>query len=235
MTNLLSIRSYSPKTCGHQHPFHQLVLPLRGVIDIKVESFTGKVTPGECVVVKKQEMHHFAADASAKFVVADLESLPEAILDSDCIVFSISSPLFLFLLFIEEQLKFQINHEIEDLMFRTFYQLLGQQKQVRKLEPRIRNVLAYIETHLDGDLSTQALANVACLSATQFKKVFKQQTGHTVTETLIKLRMEKAQALLLHTDYPLAIVAETVGYSDVTAFSRRFTRYFGLAPSKVSH
>ncbi|TCS39767.1 AraC family transcriptional regulator [Reinekea marinisedimentorum] len=235
MANQLSIRSYQPTRSGHSHPFHQLVLPLRGVISIEVEDFTGKVTPGECVVVKRQEMHHFAADAAAKFVVADLNELPDQMTSSDCIVFAISSPLFQYLAFIEEQLKFQINPNIENLMFQTFYQLLSEQQLVKKLEPRIRKVLAFMEDNLAEELSIEALAGIACLSATQFKKLFKQQSGQTVTEYLTKRRMEKAQALLLHTDYPIQAVAEAVGYSDLSAFSRRFSRYFGLPPSKVSH
>ncbi|POF56904.1 AraC family transcriptional regulator, partial [Vibrio vulnificus] len=44
------------------------------------------------------------------------------------------------------------------------------------------------------------------------------------------LRMEKAKALLTHTDLPVQRVAEQVGYSDLSAFSRRFSRHFGLSP-----
>jgi hypothetical protein len=53
-----------------------LVLPLRGVINIEVGSFSGKVSPGECVVVQVGQMHHFDADTQARFVVADLHELP---------------------------------------------------------------------------------------------------------------------------------------------------------------
>ncbi|WP_419535300.1 helix-turn-helix domain-containing protein [Endozoicomonas sp.] len=42
--------------------------------------------------------------------------------------------------------------------------------------------------------------------------------------------MEKAKALLTHTDLPIQLIAERVGYNDVSAFSRRFTSHFGLSP-----
>lgn len=45
-----------------------------------------------------------------------------------------------------------------------------------------------------------------------------------------KLRMEKAQALLTHTDFPLQIIGEKVGYKEPSAFSRKFSHYFGLSP-----
>ncbi|MDD8060794.1 helix-turn-helix domain-containing protein [Shewanella metallivivens] len=234
MVNLLSIRSYNRNRKGHQHGFHQLVLPLRGVINIEVGSFIGKVTPGECVVVKTGKMHHFDADSEARFVVADLTTLPDPLATSDTIVFSISLPLKRFLNFVEEQLKYQINHSIEQLMFNTFNQLLAEQRLYKKIEPRIGNIIEFMDNHLAEIISIDTLSKIACLSPTQFKKVFKQQTGQTVTQYLIQLRMEKAHALLLHTDYPIPIVAQSVGYTDISAFSRRFSLYFGLAPSKLT-
>ncbi|MBW3697781.1 AraC family transcriptional regulator [Vibrio sp. T187] len=235
MPNLLSIRSYSRDKKGHSHEFHQIVLPLRGVINIEVESYKGKVTPGECVIVKSGEMHHFNAETEAKFIVADLDTLPPAIEQSSTLVFTISPPLLHFLGFVEAQLKHQINTDIERTMFETFYQLLFEQRLLKPLDSRMRNVIEHIEAHLAQELSIARLSAVACLSPTQLKTVFKQQTEHTVNQYITKLRMEKAQALLLHTDYPLSIVAESVGYTDLTAFSRRFSKYFGLSPSKIRH
>lgn len=234
MPNTLSIRSYSRQKKGHVHRFHQLVLPLRGVINIDVGTFKGKVTPGECVVVKCGETHHFAAENEARFIVADLNQLPDSILNSDTVVFLVTPPLLHFLNFIEAQLKYRVNKSIEALMFEMFYNLLSDQQLSTPLDPRIRNALAYIEAHLPDELSIAKLSNIACLSPTQFKKVFKEQTGSTATQRIATLRMERAQALLQHTDFPLQIVAESVGYTDFTAFSRRFKQHFGLPPSKFS-
>jgi len=50
------------------------VLPLRGVINIEVDTFKGKVTPGEYFVVNAGEIHHFAAEHEANFVVADFDN-----------------------------------------------------------------------------------------------------------------------------------------------------------------
>ncbi|WP_236546759.1 hypothetical protein [Psychromonas sp. L1A2] len=88
--NLLSIRSYSTKPATHSHPFNQLVLPLRGVINIRVGDFNGKVAPGECVVVKTDAEHLFTADAQARFVVADMQDLPDNINSKQRIVFAIN-------------------------------------------------------------------------------------------------------------------------------------------------
>ena len=235
MINTLSIRSYTRQTRGHSHDFHQIVLPLRGAINIEVGSYTGKVIPSECVVVKTNEKHYFSAEENAKFIVVDTDLLPENVFHSSQIVFSISSPLLAFLEFSESQLRYQINPEVERLMFDTFYKLLEQQNLFVQYDARIREVVAYIHHNFSNNLSVEVLADISCLSATQFKKNFKSQTSQTVTEYITKIRMQKAQALLLHTDSPIAIIAELVGYTDVSAFSRRFSKYFGIAPSKLKH
>lgn len=233
-SNSLSIRSYSRQKNGHSHDFYQLVLPVRGVINIEVEAFKGAVRPGECVVVRANEMHYFAAESEARFVVADLDTLPSHIVESNTIVFSISPPLMHYLGFIEEQLKYQVNPDIEKMMQQTFSLLLSEQQILKQFDNRIRKVQEYIETHLADSLSITQLSSVAFLSPTQFKKLFKQQTSLTVTQYITQKRMEKAQALLIHTDYPIQIVAESVGYADHSAFSRRFSQYFGLSPSKIT-
>lgn len=235
MQNTLSIRSYSRHKIGHFHPFHQLVLPLRGVINIDIDGFTGKVTPSECVVIKKGNVHHFTANTEARFVVADMDELPENLLLSNTIVFSVSQPLLRFLSFVEVQLEYQVNKELERISYLMFVELMSKQILFKQLNHRIREAVEFIESHITEELPICRLASVSCLSPTQFKKLFKEQVGLTAAQYVTKLRMEKAQALLIHTDYPLQIVAEQVGYTDLTAFSRRFSQYFGLSPSKISH
>lgn len=230
--NLLSIRSYSTKPTNHSHNFNQLVLPLRGVINIRVGDFNGRIAPGECVVVKSNEEHLFTADIQARFVVADMQNLPDNINSSECIVFAINHSLRCYLTFIESQLENKVNKKLEESMFEMFLSLLQEQPLLAKLDNRIGTVISFIEENMTEPLQIKKLAELACLSETQFKKVFKEQTNMTVMKYVTKLRMEKAQALLTHTDYPLPIIGEKVGYQEPSAFSRKFSQYFGLSPIK---
>lgn len=232
MKNLLSIRSYSTKPTSHFHHFNQLVLPLRGVINIRVGSFNGKVAPGECVVVKSNEEHLFTADAEARFVVADMHSLPANISSSQSIVFAINTALKSYLTFIENQLENKVNAQLEQVMFEMFYLLLAEQPLLPKIDNRIGKAILFIEQNIAEQLQIKYLAEVAFLSETQFKKLFKQQTSLTVMKYVTRVRMEKAQALLTHTDYSLQIIGEKVGYKELSAFSRKFSQYFGLSATK---
>tara|TARA_R110002153_G_scaffold10418_1_gene41156 strand:- start:33005 stop:33712 length:708 start_codon:yes stop_codon:yes gene_type:complete len=235
MQNKLSIRSYNRDRRSHSHDFYQLVLPLKGVINIDVAKFSGKVAPGECVWINKHQMHHFTANSEARFVVADMEFLPPNLTDSGQLVFAINLPLISYLEFIEQQLGYQINPVMERAMFHTFLLLLAEQQLLPRLDKRIGAVLVFLEHRLAENITISDLAQIACLSETQFKKVFREQIGQTAIQYVTQKRMEKAKALLQHTDYSIQMIAEHVGYTDISAFSRRFSTHFGLTPTQFCH
>ncbi|CAM3473583.1 AraC family transcriptional regulator [Parendozoicomonas haliclonae] len=230
MKNTLSIHSYTDQRASHFHDWHQLVLPLKGVIDIEIPGFAGSVRPGECVFIHSGQLHHFKANAKARFVVADMHHVPWVDDSTGWTVFSLSQPMVRYLEFIAAQLEHQVNPDLEHAMMETFTLLLAEQEPHRQLSARIRQVQEHIASHLQDSLTITDLAAVACLSPTQFKKVFREQTGLSPLKYMTQVRMDKAKALLMHTDYPVQQVAEQVGYSDLSAFSRRFSSYFGLSP-----
>lgn len=234
MQNSLSIRSYTRQSRTHLHDYHQLVLPTQGVIMIEIPTYQGAVAVGECVVIRKGQEHHFRADESARFVVADMTDLPDHLATSTEQVFATNGPLQSFLMFVEKQLAHQVHPDIEASLFRLFNQLLNEQNLNVHMDPRIRRVQTYILDHLAAPLSINLLADLAHLSPTQFKKLFKENTQHSPLSYITEQRMERAKALLIHSDIPIRLVAEQVGYGDFSAFSRRFRQHFGVSPRELS-
>ena len=229
----LSIRRYSRQPKAHQHDFHQLVLPLQGSIRLQQPGFQGLVSPGECVVIQQGNSHQFAAAEAARFVVADLDQLPANLQQAEQLVFAITPALQRFCEFIEAQLSAQINPAIEQQLHTTFWLLLSEQQDFRLVDSRIRRVVAAIDQQLQQPLTISQLATQAHLSPTQLKSLFRRHTGQTLMGYICQQRMNKAKALLLHTDLPVQHIAEHCGYLDGSAFSRRFRQYFGLSPSQM--
>lgn len=231
MKSSLSIRSYTKQFNTHAHDdHHQLVLPIQGSINIEMVGYVGKVAVGECVVIPVTTAHAFKADEAARFIVADMMELPQHLLEHELSVFTITPPLMSFLLFVEKQLEYQVDSGIELSILDVFSLLLEQQQVSKSIDPRIRAVQRLIADNYALPLSISQLAKTACLSPTQFKKRFKECIGISALKYITRYRMEKAQALLSHTDLPVQLVAENVGYSDLSAFSRRFSRHFGMSP-----
>ena len=232
MRESLSVRAYQPALRTHAHHFHQIVVPLRGAIDISLNDFEGSIAVGHCVIVRKQVEHSFRAQKQARFLVADLLDLPDTASTLDCPFATLSLAFRSFCLFVDTQLSSNINPELEKSMIELFKQLLALQDFLPSVDRRISRALETIESDLSRDYSLAELAAISALSISQFKVLFRRQTRMTLGRYLLMLRMEKARALLVNTDMPVNLVAEQTGYRDQSAFSRRFRSYHGMSPGK---
>ena len=103
MVARFSIRSYSLDARVHAHRYHQLVLPLQGVIDIQTGGHQGRIGTGHCVVILAGHEHHFRADEQARFLVANNSILPSSMLSLPTSFVSVSPPLQAFCRFVEIQ------------------------------------------------------------------------------------------------------------------------------------
>jgi len=97
----------------------------------------------------------------------------------------------------------------------------------------IRQAKEYIEHHYtDPDLSLNAIAAQANLSASHFSFVFSQENGQTFKEYLTETRINKAKELLRMTALKSADIAYRVGYNDPHYFSSAFKKYTGFSPTE---
>lgn len=98
-------------------------------------------------------------------------------------------------------------------------------------EKRLLRVLDHIHDHPAGDLSLDALADVAALSRFHFHRVFHATTGETVAQSVRRLRMYRASVALVTTKDPLARIARSVGYNNLASFHRAFADSTSLTPA----
>lgn len=97
-------------------------------------------------------------------------------------------------------------------------------------EERIGRVLAFLHEHYREQNAVDRLSALAALSRSSLHRVFKQQTGTTITEYVTRLRIGNACALLINTDRPISLIADTVGYNNLANFNRQFKERKDLTP-----
>ena len=98
---------------------------------------------------------------------------------------------------------------------------------------RLRRVKDYVDAHLGQDIALEDLAAVACYSEYHFCRAFKQSTGQSPYQYVIRRRMNEAgRQLRAHPHRSVAAVAQAVGYASRSHFSRQFKKHHGLAPSQ---
>jgi AraC family transcriptional regulator len=95
---------------------------------------------------------------------------------------------------------------------------------------QMRRVMDFIQDHLDQDLSLEALAQQAGFSPYHFARLFRQTTGESPHQFVLRQRIERAQRLLQGRDVPLARVAVESGFANQSHLTQAFKRYLGLTP-----
>ena len=70
------------------------------------------------------------------------------------------------------------------------------------------------------------------LSNCWFIQCFKEITGSSPLQYILKLRISNAQSLLENTDYTITEIANMVGYTNSLYFSRLFHKYIGMSPKE---
>lgn len=92
-------------------------------------------------------------------------------------------------------------------------------------------VTEYIYTHLDEELDLGRLADVACMSPFHWHRVYRGLRGETAAETVRRLRLHRAAGYLVETDWPVRVVADKSGFSNLQSFTRIFKSYYGVPPA----
>lgn len=95
---------------------------------------------------------------------------------------------------------------------------------------RLKRVMEFVDNHLGDDLTIEALANEACLSAFHFARAFKAATGSPPHEYVMQRRVGFAKELVEEGQLPLAAIAEICGFSSQSHLTRWFKQTLGLTP-----
>jgi len=91
-------------------------------------------------------------------------------------------------------------------------------------------VLVYIENHLSEELSLDRMAKIACISPFYFHRLFRAYMEETLSEYVIRLRMQRASEKLGYTDIAVTDIAFELGYDSPSSFTKAFNQIMGESP-----
>ena len=244
----------------HFHDFDKLVILISGAVDYRVESAVYKLRPWDVLLVKHHTIHKAEIDRSLPYeriiIYFDREYfeniMPEARL-MDC--FDQADRHGRHLLEAAEDQLDELKAAIEryeqlrgDERFGAFamgetmmMQLLIHISRLSEVEPgqtetrydpKIQQVLSYINENFHSELSVDALAERVFLSKYHFMRLFKAQTGTTVYAYVRQKRLMHA-ARMIRDGVPAQKAAVDSGFGDYSAFHRAFKESFGTSPGRL--
>lgn len=101
------------------------------------------------------------------------------------------------------------------------------------LTPRqIRVVTDFMESNLACEISLTDFANLLELSRFHVVRAFKQSTGWTPYQYLLRRRVMRAKEMLGETELPVREIAATTGFHGPTQLNRAFRKVFGTTPGQ---
>lgn len=116
---------------------------------------------------------------------------------------------------------------ILQLLARFFEQASEKQTVI---DERITKAMDYIRHNINEEISTQRLADIACVSKDHFIRLFKTETNTTPLQFVNNLKIEKAQLLLLTSKESIRNIATSLAFFDTSYFNRIFKKITGFTP-----
>jgi transcriptional regulator GlxA family with amidase domain len=97
--------------------------------------------------------------------------------------------------------------------------------------PKLLKVVGLMEQAIEEPLSSQELAAAVNLSTRQLERLFFKYLGQSPAKHYLRIRLDRARALIRQTSMPLLTIALECGFSSASHFSRAYLDGFGKPPS----
>ena len=114
----------------------------------------------------------------------------------------------------------------------TAAEFLGAQE--KEVSHTIARVQQYINASLHQEMSREDIAEHVYLNPAYLSRLFRKETGLSLTDYTASLRIQKAKLELLDTNHQFSDVAMSVGYSNFSHFTKLFKKTTGLTPRSTA-
>lgn len=95
---------------------------------------------------------------------------------------------------------------------------------------RIGNIIGELEKQYKRNWRLDEIARLACMSKSNLLAVFREATGYSPVEYLIRIRLQKAAEMLTATPLTISEIAPECGFNDSNYLTRQFCKVYKLSP-----
>lgn len=124
---------------------------------------------------------------------------------------------------------------IENLQYHMVFDYTEKVEKIRlgKTPTKLlTDIVNYVQKHLSEPVDIAALSKAMFISRTHLAVKFKKETGRTLTEFVLKEKIEEGKRLLRYTDKPISAIAAHLGFSSQSHFANVFKKYANSSPNE---
>ena len=241
----------------HYHEFHELFILIRGTIDFFIENRRYSLISGNTLFIHAKDIHHVQLKDQQNYErlifyihplflenLATKQSPLTAFFTFDhtpqsCLLKTNKEELLPFLSpFMLKKKTDKFGEDLKQLaaFINLMVDLNLKQQAFEKqgvTPPRystlIQEVLQYIQQNLDQPLLNEELAQYHFVSTRHLTRAFKQETGFTLHQYILKRRLLKAHELL-KTEWSITEISNQCGFINHSHFIKAYKKEYGLTP-----
>lgn len=134
--------------------------------------------------------------------------------------------------------KCELVYSVDHITNLQYHMVLDYTERVEKLKlgkspsKLVTDIGNYVQHHLSEPVNIEALAKAMYLSRTRLAVKFKEETGMTLTDFVLKEKIEESKRLLRYTDKSIPAISVYLGFSSQSHFSRTFKKYANYSPNE---
>nr|WP_131794182.1 AraC family transcriptional regulator [Fluoribacter gormanii] len=232
ITNRMELRSYHTESCSHSHDFAQWVLPLSGSMELEAGYYSGTVDNHVGVFIAPNERHCFAGSQENLFLVIDVTSRHHFFEDRGSHAFNLTASIKKLLYFTHHYLAAHEGDFFADSLINQLLIHFAAKSFSPELDQTAIKAKNWIDFYFAEPVDVGKVAQHCHLSLSQLQRRFKLALGCSMAEYWRFKKLHYAQKLLSSKECSIEAIASAVGYENLSAFSRRFSKVFGESPSQ---
>lgn len=125
----------------------------------------------------------------------------------------------------------ELGHATEEILS-SYFQKVCAAKTATGISPIVKNCCDYIAVHISEKLSIAELAERAGYSEYYFSRKFKQEMGYSISEYIMREKIERAKVLLSTTNMSILDISLELSFNSRSYFSDSFQKIAGISPGE---
>lgn len=222
--------------------FHLVIFTLGGEGRYRLSSRQGVLRPGDLWVVPAGEPQHYGTDKEWRILFFHIAAVapggtipftrPTVIPSTFAAQLESAMTWYLSELLIRSSRSMKVASSYAEVIRVCLDRALDASHHPERSRVRVR--LDELWEAINGDIGRNwtvvEMARRLSLSVSQFRRVVVAEHASTPQGMLVRMRVERAQQLLVRTEDTLDVIADRVGYESPFSLSRAFRRAVGISP-----
>ncbi|MCH5138339.1 helix-turn-helix transcriptional regulator [Clostridiaceae bacterium UIB06] len=120
---------------------------------------------------------------------------------------------------------------LQKLLF-EIYDNLKRQNTNYSTTLKVEKIIKYLHENINKSITLTELSELVSLSPSYLSRTFKDTTGYSVIEFFNRMKIHKAEALIVIGDKKIKEISDSLGFKDEFYFSRLFKKIKGISPKE---